>query len=134
MYRLGFPPCVFFASSLAAAERECGLPLDRTTSDGPSFPFETQLAGHSNRSSLCCLLSAMSDSTEILFHSVYLPRVLWSPTDSLASRNASFRCGILYPSVFSRCSFPSIFPPTSHPTERFLRKSSWLHRFGQDHL
>ena len=23
---------------------------------------------------------------------------------------------------------------TSHPTERFFRKSSWLHRFGQDHL
>ena len=113
LYHLDLPPCAFFASFFAAAEQECGLPLDRTTSDYPPFRFETKLAGHSNLSPLCCLISAMSDSTEILSLSGYLPRVLWSPTDSLASRNAPLHCGLLYSSVFSRCSFPSISPPVS---------------------
>ena len=98
---------------LAAAEQECGLPLDRTTRDYPPFRFKTKLAGHSNLSPLCCLISALSDSTEFLSLSGYLPRVPWSPTVSLASRNASFHCGLLYLSVFSRCSFPSISPPVS---------------------
>ena len=113
LYHLGLPPCGFFASSLADAERECGLPLDRTTSDGLSFRFATELAGHSNRSPLCCLISAMSDSTVFLSLSGYLPRVPGRLTVSLASRNASFHCGLLYLSVFSRCSFPSISPPVS---------------------
>ena len=71
----------FSRSSLAVAERERAWPLDRTTSDCPPFRFETQLAGHSNLWPLCCLLSAMSDSTEILSLSVYLDLLSTSESD-----------------------------------------------------
>ena len=43
--------------------------------------------------------------------SSFSPRVLRSPTDSLALR--VLRCGILCSPVFSLCSYPSISPPVS---------------------
>ena len=44
---------------------------------------------------------------------LFPPRVLRRPTDSLAPRNVSLRCGILCSSVLSLCSYPSISPPVS---------------------
>ena len=44
--------------------------------------------------------------------SSFSPRVLRSPTDSLALRRV-LRCGILCSPVFSLCSYPSISPPVS---------------------
>ena len=44
---------------------------------------------------------------------LFPPRVLRRPTDSLAPRNVSLRCGILCSSVLSLCSSPSISPPVS---------------------
>ena len=59
--------------------------------------------------SAVCSLQWRTALRSFLFQSIPLEYLV----RRIASRNASFRCGILYSSVLSRCSFPSISPPVS---------------------
>ena len=72
----------------------------------------------------------MGDSSEITFFFLsFSPRVLRRPTDSLAPRNMSLRCGLLCSSVFSWCSFPRISPLVSPLRYEMVGTVCWTRLF-----